>query len=147
MRYLWLPATGLNRPDTADPIGFYDVNPEYIHYLVRVYDSLNCVDSARLTVRVFRTAPSIFVPTAFTPNGDGRNDVVRPIAVGMREIEYFRIYNRWGELIFETGTKGAGWDGTVGGKPQQSDVFVWLVKATDYTGSPYFAKGTVTLIR
>ncbi|RYY61500.1 MAG: hypothetical protein EOO12_14315, partial [Chitinophagaceae bacterium] len=64
VRYEWVPTTGLDRPDTSDPIGFYDTNPEFIRYLVRVYDSLNCVDSARLTVRVFRTEPSIFVPTA-----------------------------------------------------------------------------------
>ncbi|GAB4092647.1 PKD domain-containing protein [Flaviaesturariibacter terrae] len=147
IRYQWLPSTGLNAADTSDPIGFYDVDPEYIHYVVRVYDSLNCVDSARLTVRVFRTEPSIFVPTAFTPNGDGRNDIVRPIAVGMRSIEYFRIYNRWGELVFETTVNGAGWDGRINGKDQGTNVFVWVVKAVDFTGKPYFAKGTVTLIR
>ncbi|RYE00550.1 MAG: T9SS type B sorting domain-containing protein, partial [Sphingobacteriales bacterium] len=147
IRYEWTPATGLNNADTSDPIGFYDINPEYIRYWVRVYDSLNCVDSARLTVRVFRTEPSIFVPTAFTPNGDGRNDLVRPIAVGMREIQYFRVYNRWGEMVFETSVNGAGWDGRINGKDQGSNVFVWIVKAIDFTGKPYFAKGTVTLIR
>ncbi|RYY89194.1 MAG: T9SS type B sorting domain-containing protein [Chitinophagaceae bacterium] len=147
VRYQWVPATGLNRADTSDPIAFYDVNPEYIRYIVRVYDSLNCVDSARVTVRIFRTEPSIFVPTAFTPNGDGRNDVVKPIAVGMREIEYFRVYNRWGELVFETSVNGAGWDGRIKGKEQGTNVFVWIVKAVDFTGRPYFGKGTVTLIK
>jgi gliding motility-associated-like protein len=147
IRYLWTPAIGLNRPDIADPIGFYDINPEYINYIVRVYDSLNCVDSARVRVRVFRTGPSIFVPTAFTPNGDGRNDVVKPIAVGMRLIRFFRVFNRWGELVYETTVNGAGWDGRINGKEQGTNVFVWVCEAEDYTGKRYFSKGTVTLIR
>jgi gliding motility-associated-like protein len=145
--YQWIPATGLNNPDTSSPIGFYDVDPEFIRYKVRVFDSAHCVDSAFVRVRVFRTAPSIFVPTAFTPNGDGRNDIVKPIAVGMKKIEWFRIFNRWGQLVFETDVNGAGWDGRIKGHDQGTNVFVWLVKAVDFTGKPYFGKGTVTLIR
>ncbi|GAA4319656.1 gliding motility-associated C-terminal domain-containing protein [Flaviaesturariibacter amylovorans] len=147
VRYQWLPALGLDNPNIANPVGFYSEDPEYINYIVRVFDPRDCVDSARLRVRVFRTEPWIFVPTAFTPNGDGRNDVVRPIAVGMRKIEWFRVFNRWGQLVFETQKNGHGWDGTIKGKDQGSNVFVWVVKAVDFKGKEYFAKGTVTLIR
>jgi gliding motility-associated-like protein len=147
VRYQWMPAYGLDRADTSDPVGFYDIVPEYINYVVRVFDSRNCVDSARVRVRIFRTEPSIFVPTAFTPNGDGRNDVVKPIAVGMRTIRFFRIFNRWGQLVFETTVNGAGWDGRINGKDQGTNVFVWVVEAEDYKGARYFRKGTVTLIR
>jgi gliding motility-associated-like protein len=87
------------------------------------------------------------VPTGFTPNGDGRNDVIRPIAVGLKQLEYFRIFNRWGEMVFQTSTNGAGWDGRIAGKDQGTNVFVWIVKGVDYTGKSFFAKGTVTLIR
>jgi gliding motility-associated-like protein len=96
---------------------------------------------------VFITQPKVFVPSAFTPNGDGRNDQLRPIAVGITHIDYFRVYNRWGELVFSTTTNGKGWDGTVNGKPQQTNTYAWIVQAIDYTGKTFFQKGTVTLIR
>ena len=72
---------------------------------------------------------------------------IRPIAVGIQKIEYFSIYNRWGQLVFTTTINGQGWDGKISGKDQGSGVFVWMVKAVDYLGRPYFQKGTVTLIR
>jgi gliding motility-associated-like protein len=87
------------------------------------------------------------VPTAFTPNNDGRNDVVRPIAVGLAQIQYFRIYNRWGQLVFETTVNGKGWDGKIQGLPQETGTYAWIVKGQDYTGKVVFEKGTVTLIR
>ena len=90
---------------------------------------------------------SIFIPDAFTPNGDGLNDVVRPIAVGIQKINYFSIFNRWGQLVFKTTVNGYGWDGRIKGLVQGTNVFVWMVSAIDYTGKSLFLKGTVTLIR
>jgi gliding motility-associated-like protein len=98
-------------------------------------------------VTVFKTKPTVFVPTAFTPNNDGRNDVIRPIAVGIAQIKVFSIYNRWGQLVFTTTVNGHGWDGRIAGKPQGSGVFVWMVEAIDYLGTKFFQKGTVALIR
>jgi gliding motility-associated-like protein len=69
------------------------------------------------------------------------------VAAGIRKIEYFNIYNRWGQLVFTTQNSNNGWDGSIGGEVQNTGVFVWLVKAIDYTGKPYFQKGTITLIR
>lgn len=145
--YLWTPSTGLSNPTIANPIGIYDGSFDNIRYRVDVFNAAGCSDSAFVNVKIFKTAPSIFVPTAFTPNNDGLNDVIRPIAVGMREIKYFRIYNRWGQMVFNTTTNGQGWDGRINGSPQATNVFVWMVSATDYLGNPYFRKGTVTLIR
>jgi gliding motility-associated-like protein len=147
VRYVWHPGTWLNKSDIPDPIGIYDEGVEKITYKVDVFNEANCVDSAFVTVKIFKTTPQVFVPTAFTPNNDGNNDGFRPIAVGISRIEYFRVFNRWGQLVFQTTTNGKGWDGRIGGKDQPSGVFVWLVKGTDYTGKPFFAKGTVTLIR
>jgi len=110
-------------------------------------DEAGCMDSAFITVKVFNTTPQVFVPTAFTPNSDGRNDFARPIAVGITRIDYFRIYNRWGQLVFSTTTNGKGWDGTINGQLQGTNTYVWIVRAIDYTGKLYFSKGTVTLIR
>jgi gliding motility-associated-like protein len=87
------------------------------------------------------------VPTGFTPNGDGLNDVVKPIAVGVKQIRYFAIYNRWGQLVFKTSINGHGWDGRIGGVLQASNVYVWMVNAVDYLDKPIFLKGTTTLIR
>lgn len=145
--YSWQPATYLNRNDIQNPTGRYDGIVDSIRYKVLVANKAGCVDSAYVTVRVFRTNPQIFVPTAFTPNGDGLNDYVRPIAVGISHMDYFRIYNRWGQLVYSSTDNERGWDGTIGGKQQPTGTFVWIVKGSDFTGKVVFAKGTVTLIR
>ena len=145
--YLWIPATGLSNPAIQNPIGIYGPETDSLRYTVRVYNVAGCYDSASVKVTVFKTQPTVFVPTAFTPNGDGLNDVIRPIAVGISRINYFRIYNRWGQMVFNTTVNGHGWDGRIGGTPQASNVYVWMVSAVDYLGRPVFLKGTATLIR
>ncbi|MBL7750320.1 MAG: gliding motility-associated C-terminal domain-containing protein [Chitinophagaceae bacterium] len=145
--YFWYPPTGLNNVAIADPIAQHDGSIDSIRYWVRVIDEAGCLDSATLLVKIFKVNPQIFVPSAFTPNGDGLNDLVRPLAVGIEKIEYFRIYNRWGQLVFTTTINGEGWDGKINGRDQGTNTFVWLVKAIDYLGKPVFQKGTVTLIK
>ena len=73
--------------------------------------------------------------------------MIRPIAVGVEKINFFSIYNRWGELVFTTTANKQGWDGRIGGVLQSSNVYVWMVSAVDYTGKTIFIKGRVTLIR
>jgi gliding motility-associated-like protein len=98
-------------------------------------------------IRVFKTDPDIFVPTAFTPNGDKRNDVLTPIPVGIAEFQFFRLYNRWGQLVFSTTEVGKGWNGLINGREQGSDTFVWHVRGVDYTGRVIDKKGATTLVR
>lgn len=145
--YEWSPPIALNNPLIHNPVAIYDGSIDSVTYKVLINNEAGCVDSAYVTVRVFKTNPQIFVPTAFTPNGDGKNDVFRPIAVGIAKFDYFRVFNRWGQLVYQTQRVGVGWDGRIGGKEQATGTFVWLVKGTDYTGKAVFAKGTVTLIR
>jgi gliding motility-associated-like protein len=145
--YRWSPSVGLSDAETGNPVALYSSPWEGIKYKVLVFNEANCADSAYITVKVFATNPLIFVPDAFTPNGDGKNDRLRPIAAGMLKIEYFNIFNRWGELVFSTQINGHGWDGTIAGQAQNTGTFVWSVKAIDYNGKPYFQKGVVTLIR
>jgi gliding motility-associated-like protein len=145
--YLWIPPTGLNDANIKNPIAIYGREVDSIRYTVRVFNEVGCYDSAFVAVKVFKTNPYVFVPSAFTPNGDGLNDVIRPIAVGVREIKYFRIFNRWGQMLFSTTVNQKGWDGKIKGTPQGTNVFVWMVSAIDYLGKPIFLKGTVTLIR
>ncbi len=143
----WSPPTGLSSTTIYNPIGVYGLNVDSVRYKLVVRDGAGCPDSAFVTVRVFKVKPTIFVPTAFTPNGDGLNDTVFPISVGIKKINYFSIYNRWGERVFTTTQDRHGWDGTIAGKLQSSAVFVWMVSAVDYLGGTVFLKGTVALIR
>ncbi len=146
--YVWTPTTGFITPNNIqNPIAVYGSNIDSVRYKVVVRDNIGCPDSAWVTIRVFKTKPSVFVPTAFTPNNDGLNDLVAPISVGMRRINWFSIYNRWGQLVFTTTENKKGWDGRINGALQGSNVFVWMVSAEDYLGQKYFLKGTVTLIR
>ncbi|HEX6429973.1 MAG TPA: gliding motility-associated C-terminal domain-containing protein, partial [Niastella sp.] len=145
--YQWVPATSLSNPLIANPVAKYSTPSTGILYKLLVYNEAGCVDSAFIKVKVFQTMPTVFVPNAFTPNRDGRNDLLRPIAVGMARIDYFQIFNRWGQMVFNTSTNEHGWDGTIAGKVQPSGTYVWLVKAVDYTGAPYVQRGTLVLVR
>ncbi len=145
--YLWTPTTGFLGGNDGSPVTIIPDGIDSIRYKVYGYNEIGCVDSTTILVRVFKTSPSIFIPSGFTPNGDGKNDVFRPIAAGIAKIEYFRVFNRWGQLVFSTSINGQGWDGRIGGKDQSTNTYVWIVKAIDYLGRPYFRKGTVTLIR
>lgn len=147
VNYVWSPGTGLSSTTIANPIGIYGTTTDSVRYKLVVTDAAGCPDSAFVTVYVFKTNPYVFVPTAFTPNNDGKNDVIRPIAVGVEKINYFSIYNRWGELVFTTTANRHGWDGRIGGVLQATNVYVWMVSAVDFTGKTIFLKGTVTLIR
>ena len=97
-------------------------------------------------VRVFKTLPDIFVPNAFTP-GKGGNSVFRPIPVGISRLDYFKVYNRWGQLVYATSAMGQGWDGRVNGKLQDTGSFVWVTQGLSYAGKTIFRKGTMVLIR
>jgi gliding motility-associated-like protein len=145
--YIWSPPTGLSATNIPNPIGTYDGSVDSVRYRVDVFNDIGCSVPAFVTVKVFKTNPQIFVPSAFTPNGDGLNDVIRPISVGIQRINYFRIFNRWGQLVFSTSTDRQGWDGRISGVAQATNTFVWMVSAVDYLGKPYFQKGTVTLLR
>ncbi len=147
VNYSWSPATALNNPFIYNPKAVYNGSFDSIRYTVTVTDSIGCGDEATVLVKIFKTNPRIFVPTAFTPNGDGRNEFAAAIAVGISKLDYFRIFNRWGQLVFETTVNGKGWDGRIGGVLQGSGTYVWIVRGTDYLGKVVFDKGTVTLIR
>jgi gliding motility-associated-like protein len=146
-KYTWSPAVNLSAADIHNPVALYNTASEDWHYSVFVYNEAGCVDTASINIKVFATPPSVFVPNAFTPNTDGRNDVLKPIAAGIKTLQYFSIYNRWGRLMFSTTQPGKGWNGTFNGILQDPGIFVWTVKAIDYKGAPYIRKGTVMLVR
>lgn len=145
--FSWSPAFFLNATNISDPVASFPDPTSFITYKVVATSAAGCKDSAFVRIQVFKGGPVIFVPTAFTPNGDGRNDLLRPIAAGIKQIEFFNIYNRWGQLVFSTRVNGQGWDGRINGVLQNTGTFVWQVKAVDFTGRAYFEKGHFTLIR
>jgi len=145
--YLWTPSAGLSNPHIPNPIATLNTSADSVKYKVRATLPEGCYGEDEITIRVFKTGVDIFVPTAFTPNHDGRNDIFKPIPVGITKLDYFRIYNRWGELIFTTSETGKGWDGSFGGKEQVSGTYVYMVQGTDFTGKTVFRKGTFVLIR
>ena len=147
VRYTWTPATDLSSASIPNPVGMYTGAYDSIRYKVLIFNEPDCLDSAFITVHIYKTGPQIFVPTAFTPNSDGRNDILLPVAAGITKFEYFRVFNRWGQQVFTTNNDRHGWDGKINGKEQATGTFVWMVKGLDYLGKVFFQKGTVTLIR
>ncbi|HET7898518.1 MAG TPA: gliding motility-associated C-terminal domain-containing protein, partial [Flavisolibacter sp.] len=145
--YSWSPPTGLSSTSIANPVGNYDGSVDSVRYIVTVQDAIGCSDETTVLVKIYNTSPHVFVPTAFTPNNDGKNDVLRAIPVGLSKLEYFRIYNRWGQLVYETTQSETGWDGKIKGIDQGTQTYVWIVKGQDFAGKVVFDKGTTTLIR
>lgn len=144
----WTPATGLNFDNIYNPVATYDAStPEYITYIVSATTAAGCTGYDTVTVRVFKTGADIFVPSGFTPNGDGQNDVIRPVLVGIAQLNFFRIYNRWGQLVFSTNQAGQGWDGNIGGSKQSTENYVYMVQGIDYTGKVVNKRGNIVLIR
>jgi gliding motility-associated-like protein len=117
-----------------------------ITYGVTATDTFGCYGTSSVTITIAHTLPDIFVPNAFTPGTNG-NSVFRPICMGISSLEYFRVYNRWGQLVYSTSQIGQGWDGRVQGKMQESNTYLWISKGTDYMGRVISKKGTVVLIR
>ncbi len=142
--YNWFPTRGLNNTTIPNPVAILNND---IQYVVTVSSTIGCFATDTIDVKVYNLEAGIYIPNAFTPNGDGRNDVFRPISLGMKKLFYFRIYNRWGQLMFTTTTLNKGWDGKFKGQEQGNAVYVWIADGLDYQDKKITRKGTVTLIR
>jgi len=90
--------------------------------------------------------PDIFIPNAFTPNGDGKNDVLKVYGNYIKTLD-MKVYNQWGELIYQTNDVNKGWDGTSNGKMQPVGVYMYVVQLTEQNGNSSIKKGSVNLIR
>ncbi len=145
--YMWSPSTGMDNPSIANPVVTLSTTYDSLIYKVRVGTEGGCFAEDEIKVKVFKTGPDVFIPTAFSPNSDGKNDILKPIPAGIKTFNYFRIYNRWGQMIYSTSSIGSGWDGTFEGKEQPTGTYVFMAQATDYLGKPIFKKGTIVLIR
>jgi gliding motility-associated-like protein len=140
---LWNPVSFLDNAASFTPAFRGSVDQLYT---VEIKTTTGCVTVDTQMVKIVPHA-DIYVPSAFTPNDDERNDILRPTLMGIKELHYFRVYNRWGQLMFDTRTNYAGWDGKYKGTPQSTQVFVWVVEGVGVDGRIYLKKGTSTLIR
>jgi len=142
--YTWYPNIGLN-----DPSNYTTVAAPYNtqQYILWVTDEFGCVNTDTVVVNVVVNT-LILIPTAFSPNGDGTNDVFRIAKwLNLDKVLEFSVWNRWGEKIWETNDKNGGWDGTFNGRPEPMAVYVWQLKGTDFDGNTIVRSGTVTLLR
>ncbi|MBV9987359.1 MAG: gliding motility-associated C-terminal domain-containing protein [Chitinophagaceae bacterium] len=144
--YAWRPVTGLNNPFVDNPIATLDNTIDSIVYTVRVNDGA-CYAEDQVTVHVLRSGSDILVPSGFTPNGDGKNDVIRPALFGISKFGYFSVYNRWGQLLYSTPEIGKGWDGNFAGIAQAPGTYVYQTLGYDLQGNRVYRKGTFVLIR
>ncbi|RYZ27087.1 MAG: gliding motility-associated C-terminal domain-containing protein [Sphingobacteriales bacterium] len=119
-----------------------------IDYVVRVENAAGCFDTDTIRVKAYLLQPDFYVPSAFTPDGDGNNDRFRPIALGLKSMDAFRVYNRWGQLVYSSrNPRDAGWDGKIKGQVQESGTYVWYAEGVTYLNQKIERKGSVILIR
>ncbi len=142
--YEWSPNQWLSAFNVANPTAKPRDN---IVYHVTGSDENGCLARDSISITLYDIPYGMHVPTAFTPNGDGNNDVARPILLGMKQLNYFHVFNRFGQLVYTTTEEGKGWDGIYKGKPQDSATFVWMAEGVSYKGEVITRKGYVVLIR
>ena len=141
--YLWMPSTGLNNGAIQKPI--FNASNEQL-YRVRLTSPNGCITMDTVKVSVYDSS-DIFVPKAFSPNKDGKNDLLQPFLVNIVTLKFFRVYNRWGQLMFQSSDSRQGWDGMYNYKPQPLETYTWIAEGIDGNGITIFRKGQTVLIR
>jgi gliding motility-associated-like protein len=149
--YKWTPAKNLSCTDCPTPYA----NPKFTTtYNIKVADIYGCTNNKDVTVTVVCNGLNYFIPNTFSPNGDGVNDVFAPRGVGLTRVNSMRIFNRWGEMVFEKmnfmandRTPTGGWDGTYKGKPASADVYVYIIEFVCENAAIVPVKGNVALMR
>lgn len=143
--YTWIPSEGVDNPNAQETTATVYETTEFT---VLVSDGI-CTKSSSVWVKVFPYTceePFIYVPNAFTPNGDGKNDVLYLRSKIVKEL-VFRIYDRWGEKVFESTNMHTGWDGTFRGKALNPDVYDYYLEGKCIDDQDFIIKGNITLIK
>lgn len=144
--YEWEPPETLDDPTRADPTASPDVTTEYT---TTVTDVNGCIDTISLLIVVINQIcdePFLFMPNAFTPNGDNENDILYVEGNTIDEMQLV-IYDRWGEKVFETTDQTQGWDGMYKGELLEPDVYGFYLRINCINGEVYTKKGNINLIR
>jgi gliding motility-associated-like protein len=149
VNYLWTPATFLSCTNCPNPVATVR---EPITYKVQVSNAFGCEASDSRVINLVCNTESVFLPNTFTPNGDGVNDLWYPRGSGIRNVRFLKVFNRWGQMIFErtnfsTDDRNAGWDGTFKGVALAPDVFVYTMGLECTNGERFETKGNVMIVR
>jgi gliding motility-associated-like protein len=145
----WAPPDYLSCTDCQSPISTPKKTTEYI---VTVKNKFDCAASDTVIVKLTCTQDHVYIPNAFTPDHNGHNDVFYIKGRGVSNIKSFRVYDRWGELVFERQNiniddRSSAWDGTYKGQPSPTGTYVYMAELTCDTGQLFVMKGTVVLVR
>ncbi|HEX7905222.1 MAG TPA: PKD domain-containing protein [Chitinophagaceae bacterium] len=147
--YNWLPTQNLSCTNCMTPVA----NPQFTtRYVVQIEDRYGCKNSGEITVQVVCTGQNFFIPNTFSPNGDGSNDVFYLRGTGLFRVKVLRVFNRWGELVFEkrefpVNNPVYGWDGSYKGKKGQADVYVYQLEILCNNGELIKYAGNIALIQ
>jgi gliding motility-associated-like protein len=142
VKYSWSPLWGLSNPHISNPVA---TPTESTLYIVNGMDINGCGDIDSIYIKVDYN-DNLFVPSAFSPNGDGKNDVFKVENLTFQNVQEFRVYNRWGQEVFSA-NDNRGWDGTFKGVIQSNATFYYLIKVAIPTGDVLTFKGDVTMIK
>jgi len=141
---LWSPGISLDNRVSYKP-SFKGINPQL--YTIQFKTPSGCITVDTQLVKTYKKI-EIYVPAAFTPGTSaGFNDNLRPTLMGFEKVNYFRVYNRWGKLIFQMQSDRPGWDGKVNNVPQEMQTLVWMIEAVDLDGKTHRRQGTTLLLR
>jgi gliding motility-associated-like protein len=141
--FLWSPAATLDNASSQFPRATLTQDT---YFTLEVTDPQGCKGYDDVFIKVYK-GTAYYIPNAFTPNGDGLNDVFRPTPVGIESTEFFRIWNRLGEIVYSTRKINEGWNGIYKASRQPAGTYVWQIKGRDMNGNPVEMKGMVNLIR
>lgn len=141
--FSWSPITGLSDSKTLTPITklFTDQT-----YTLTLRTPEGCEGRASVHIKVYQ-GPEIYVPTGFTPNKDGKNDVLRPVPAGIKQFRQFAVFNRLGQPVFRSTVAENGWDGKINGVTALNETFVWMAEGVDYNNQLVQRKGTVIVMQ
>ena len=144
-QYKWEPFWGLDSTKIASPIFNFNMNQVYkINYITKY----GCITTDTLSVNVFaNNLVDIFVPKSFSPNNDGVNDQLYAYLAGIKKFHFIRIYNKFGQLMFESKSNNTPWDGITNGRLQPIDAYVWFAEGEDINGKIISKTGSVMLLR
>jgi gliding motility-associated-like protein len=121
-------------------------------YTIKVENAAGCVADDIRRLKLVCDVKNLYIPTGFTPNGDGLNDVWYPLGNNSIKVNFLRVFNRWGQIVFERSNflvndRAAGWDGTFNGNKLSSGNFIYRMAYQCEGGEIFDAKGEFTLIR
>ncbi len=145
-RYAWQPPESLNDPAIFNPIAQPEATTTYLLHIENAFGCNATAEIRLVVVPLTCDEPHIFIPTAFTPNGDGENDVFR-LRSNTVETLYCIIYNRWGQRVFESLDFSESWDGTFEGQALPPDVYAYYIEAVCFDGTIFKKQGNVSLLR